>query len=77
MFKRGTEIIVSVSEHKYLFFSFLIKAILEHRFVNKSKDLTEGLLKQLRFRVSIENNKRLLDVSLTSLCQRSKVFVKF
>ena len=49
--------IVSVSEHKYLSFSSLIKAILEHRFVNKYRGLTEELFKQLRFWVSIEVRK--------------------
>ena len=38
------------------YFSSLIKAILGHQIVNKSKGLTEELLKQLRFGVSIENN---------------------
>ena len=54
--------IVSVSKYYYLSRSFLIKAILEHRFVNKSMGLTEKLLQQqvlqqLRFWVSIESKK--------------------
>ena len=47
----------SVSEHKFLSFSSLIKAILQHRFVNKSRGLTEELLKQLRSWVSIKSKK--------------------
>ena len=54
--------IVSVSKHYKLSRSSLIKAILEHRFVNKSMGLTEKLLQQqvlqqLRFWVSIESKK--------------------
>ena len=47
----------SVSEQNYLSFSSLIKAILEHRFVNKSRGFFEQLLKQLRFWVSIVSKK--------------------
>ena len=54
---RPSDDIVSVSEHKYLFFSSLIKAILKHRFLNKSRGLFEQLLKQLRFWVSIVSKK--------------------
>ena len=54
---RPSNDIVFVSGHKYLSFSSLIKATLEHRFANKSKGLTEKLLQQLRFWVSIKSKE--------------------